>query len=164
MPQRLAYSPFVVACSLIAVVSFGCSDDTPGPAAVPPSSAAPGDEQRVVVAAGPHQFHVEPHASGHVYAYAGATVLEPTDATLTIDVPVEGGTRSLTMRWDARDRRYEGRVTGVTILPGALTIHLSIGGLVFVGTNVIVVVLPAVVVVHEDHDRHHHKHKHRGRH
>lgn len=164
MPSRSSRGPEFLLLPVLVALGAGCSDDAPTVEPPTTTTTDPASEPRVVVAAGPHQFHVEPHASGHVYAYVGATVLEPASATVAIDVPVEGGTRTLTMRWDERERRYEGRATGVTILPGVLTVHLTIGGIVFVGTNLIVVVLPAVVVVHDDHGRHRHKHKHRGRH
>lgn len=163
MPLRRSSPTLVVAFFVFAAAGSGCADEAESPPA-PPAMPNVASEPRVIVAAGPHQFHVEPHASGHVYAYAGATVVDPTTATVTIDVPIEGGTRPLELRWDERDRRYEGRLTGVTIIPGSLTVHLTIGEMVFVGTNVIVVVLPAVVVVHEGRGKYRHKHKHRGRH
>jgi len=160
--MRIRQSTFAisvrVAVTLAVTTLAACGDETPPPA--PPTIPDVATEPRVVVAAGPHRLDVEPHASGQIYAYPGPTVVAPTETTITIDAPVAGGTRPVTMRWDERDHRFEGRLRGATIIPGSLTVHVLIGDVMFVGTNTIVIVLPAIVVVET---RHKYRGKHRGK-
>ncbi len=163
------------------------SDDPPPPpltATASMSATAPSGAARVeveashggtMVAAGQYPVEVVPHASGQVYAYAPAGIDRPANAEMTVSVPVQGGpARPVQMRWDRRERRYEGAVRGAVIVPGPIEVDLVVGEEHVHGEVAVIAVAPAihvdvhvgdmhhhdvVVVTHHKHHKHH-KHGH----
>lgn len=137
------------------------------PAEVVVASVDP-EHDGTVVMAGEYPVEVVAHESGQVYAYVLGDELPPDDVELTIEVPVERRQtgRPVIMRWDARQSRWEGRVRRLTIVPGAIDVHIVIGGAEYHGFVDHCVVAPAIEVhVHERGRRKHkHKHKHNRKH
>ncbi len=134
---------------------------TPQPATVFAPAARHGG---TVVVAGEHPIEVVTHASGEVYAY----ILSPTpptgDLELRVEIPVaKRPPQAVTLRWDVRLKRYEGRARGVVFVPGPLIVHLVVGPQVWVGRATIIVIAPAVVFeIHQHKHKQHRKHrKHR---
>jgi len=126
--------------------------------------ARPAHGGTVVVAEG-NPVEVVPHASGEIYAYAPAGAARP--ARVDVRVPVRGGSpRTVQLAWRERSHRFEGRVTGVVIVPGPLAVFVTIGGRVVDARADTFVVLPAIVIVQqpvpviEVHEHHKHR-KHR---
>lgn len=145
----------------LAVVA-GCGDSSAEPPPPPAFGAAPaGTVGRVVANVGPHRVEIEPHRTGEIYVYPAPTLLAPAAATMNVIVPVTGGSRTTRLRWNDDAHRYEGRVTGATILPGPVTVTVLTGGMTFVGVATVVVLAPAITVVV---DTYHGKHKYRGHH
>jgi hypothetical protein len=168
--------------ALLALTTDACGSNEeaappPSMEAAPDSKAATGVERQptiplaagatpqhggTVVLAGTHPVEVVPHASGEVYAYMLAEAPAPTEVELRVEVPTaEQRPRDVTLVWNARSRRYEGRVRDVVIVPGPLVVHLTTGTHVWIGQVVTIVVAPAIVVEVHQHRKHkkHKKHK-----
>lgn len=150
--------PFLLGVAVIA----GCNDAPADPPPPPAFGAAPaGTVGRVVASVGPHRVEIEPHRTGEIYVYPAPTLIAPASSTMNVIVPVTGGSRTTRLRWNDHAHRYEGRVTGATVLPGPVTVTILTGGMTFVGVTTVVVLAPAITVVL---DAYHGKHKHRGHH
>jgi hypothetical protein len=142
------------------------------PAPTPEPAAAPAPERRhggTVVVAGEQTVEVVTHASGEVYAYLATKTAPAENLAIRVEVPVaKQPAHSVSLQWNARLERYEGRVIDVEIAPGPLVVQVVVGSQIWVGHAAAIVIAPAVVVevvhrhkLHKKHKRHkkHKKHK-----
>ena len=159
---------------LLSCVLAGCgSDDETGvtvaTGAAPPDvvveATVDPEHDGTVVMAGDYPVEVVAHGSGQVYAYVLGDDLPPSDAELTIEVPVERreSGRPVIMTWNGHRHRWEGRVRRLAIVPGPLDVLLVFGGVEYHGYVTTCVIAP-VIEVRVEGRRRKHKHKHRRRH
>lgn len=168
--MRITQPVFLV----LPIFLIACGDETPPetvtetPQTVPAvgaPSAGIAKHGGSVVRVGTHPVEVVTHASGEVYAYVESDVPSPEDDPMRVEVSVLGGRRPLDLSWNARRRRYEGRLVRETIIAGPVNVTYVIEGIPLVAIIPVCIVAPAITVsVRVDRDDHHHHHRHHGKH